>query len=83
MNTVFALRNVTKRFRKVAALDDVTVECGAGHIIGLVGRNGSGKTTLMRHVTGLYLPTSGTCETFGVDTAHLGNTELARIGTVH
>lgn len=73
---------VTKRFGDRAALDDVTLAIPRRSIVGLLGRNGSGKTTLLRHITGLYLPTSGTCRTLGVDAAHLGAQELERIGVV-
>jgi ABC-type multidrug transport system ATPase subunit len=86
---VFELTNVKKRFRSsmtfrsVSALDGVSVVAQGPSIIGLIGRNGSGKTTVLRHITGLYLPTSGSCETFGVPTDKLTPGEMARIGAVH
>ncbi|MEO8194350.1 MAG: ABC transporter ATP-binding protein [Gemmatimonadales bacterium] len=79
---IFELQNVTKRFERVVALDSVTLAVPRRSIIGLLGRNGSGKTTLLRHVTGLHLPTSGRCETFGVRTDSLGPRELSRLGMV-
>jgi ABC-2 type transport system ATP-binding protein len=79
---VFELQNVTKRFDRVVALDSVSVAVPPRSIIGLLGKNGSGKTTLLRHVTGLHLPTSGKCETFGCATSRLGPAELSRIGMV-
>lgn len=82
MNSRFVLTEVTKKFGKATALDSVSITVEGKSIIGLVGKNGSGKTTLLRHVTGLYLPTSGRCETFGVETAKLGPNELSRIGAV-
>ena len=56
---VIELRDVTKRYDEVTALDavDLTVEAGTVHC--LVGPNGSGKTTLFRTVLGLIQPTSG------------------------
>ena len=83
MSNVFELRNVTKRFRKKVALDNVSLSVPPQSIIGLVGRNGSGKTTLLRHVTGLYLPTSGECVTLGTPTRDLGPRELSQIGMVN
>ena len=83
MTQAFELRNVTKRFRKKIALDDVSLAVPPQSIIGLVGRNGSGKTSLLRHVTGLYLPTSGECFTLGCPAAQLGAPELSRIGMVN
>jgi ATP-binding cassette subfamily B protein len=41
------------------ALDDVSIEIGAGEIVALVGENGSGKTTLAKLIAGLYPPQSG------------------------
>jgi len=79
---VFELRDVTKRFGRVVALDSVSLSVPPRSIVGLLGKNGSGKTTLLRHVTGLHLPTSGRCETFGCPTEKLGPRELSRLGMV-
>ena len=73
---VFELQNVSKRFDRVLALDAVTLAVPPRSIVGLLGKNGSGKTTLLRHVTGLHLPSSGRCETFGCPTDKLGPGEL-------
>ncbi|MGH9420724.1 MAG: ABC transporter ATP-binding protein, partial [Thermoanaerobaculia bacterium] len=83
MTNVFEFRSVTKRFGDKVALDAITLAVPPRSIIGLIGRNGSGKTTLLRHVTGLYLPTSGECETLGCRTADLGAAQLSKIGSVN
>lgn len=51
------------------ALDDVSLEIGAGEIVALVGENGSGKTTLAKLLCNLYRPTSGQIRWDGVDIA--------------
>lgn len=83
MTNAFEFRAVTKRFGKKVALDSVSLAVPPRSIVGLIGRNGSGKTTLLRHITGLYLPTSGECETFGCRTANLGATQLSKIGSAN
>jgi ABC-2 type transport system ATP-binding protein len=77
------MQNVSKRFRKTKALDNVTVDVMPGRIIGLLGANGCGKSTLLRHMIGLYLPNGGQCVTFGVEAKSLTPNELGRIGYVH
>jgi len=77
------IRELTKSFMEVRALDQVSLELAPGHIVGLLGPNGSGKSTLLRHIIGLYLPAAGSCCTFGCEAAQLGPSELARIGYVH
>jgi ATP-binding cassette subfamily B protein len=51
------------------ALDDVSLEIGAGQVVALVGENGSGKTTLAKLLCHLYAPTTGRILWDGVDTA--------------
>ncbi|MFJ9629758.1 ATP-binding cassette domain-containing protein [Streptomyces sp. NPDC101175] len=53
------IRSVTKDFRGLRALDDVSLTVGAGEIRGVVGPNGSGKTTLFNVISGFYRPSSG------------------------
>jgi ABC-2 type transport system ATP-binding protein len=54
------LRNVTKRFSGIAAVDGVSFSAKAGQITGYLGPNGSGKSTTMKMITGLIEPTCGT-----------------------
>ncbi len=54
------LKNVTKTFGTLKALDDLTMTVPKGAVYGLVGPNGAGKSTAIRHITGIYRPDSGT-----------------------
>jgi ABC-2 type transport system ATP-binding protein len=58
---------LTKRFGRVAALEDLDLEVHPGEVLGYLGPNGAGKTTTIRLLLGLLRPTSGTCRVFGVD----------------
>ncbi len=59
------LKNVTKRFEDVVAVDNVSFEVEEGELFGLLGPNGAGKTTTIRMICGLLEPTSGTIRIFG------------------
>ncbi len=54
------LRNLTKKFGELAAVDDLTLTIPAGSFFALLGASGCGKTTTLRMVAGLEDPTSGT-----------------------
>ena len=53
------VKNLTKTFDKVVAVDNASFEVPDGSIFGLIGRNGAGKTTTIRMMMGIYLPDSG------------------------
>lgn len=82
-NPIVQMRNVSKTFGKIRALDKIDMDISRGGIIGLLGANGAGKSTLLRHIIGLYLADGGQCITFGTDAAKLTPKELGRIGYVH
>lgn len=57
---VVEIRDITKDFGMVRALDHVNLEIPEGRIIGLLGPNGSGKTTLLKILAGFYAEYEGT-----------------------
>lgn len=59
MSELLEIKNLTKRYGKKTALNNVNLVVEKGHIIGLLGPNGSGKTTLIKIVNGLLTPSSG------------------------
>lgn len=54
------LRNVSRRYGRVRALDDVSMNLASGQIVAVVGLNGAGKTTLLRCLAGVIAPDRGT-----------------------
>ena len=51
--------NVTKKFGRLTALDNVSAVCNKGQTIALIGPNGSGKTTFIKCLLGMVVPDSG------------------------
>lgn len=60
-----ALDNVTKRFGRVVAVDDISLRMPRGSIYGFLGPNGAGKTTTIRMIMSILYPDSGTIEVLG------------------
>ncbi|MFT4413968.1 ABC transporter ATP-binding protein [Fredinandcohnia humi] len=57
-------KHITKRYRGVNSLDNLSFSIKPNTITGLIGRNGAGKTTLLKTIAGFYQPTSGEVEVF-------------------
>lgn len=58
-DAVFSLREVTKTFPGVKALDRVKLDLYPGEVTALIGENGAGKSTLVKTMTGIYQPDGG------------------------
>lgn len=59
VNPIFSLRDISKHFPGVKALDNVQLDLYPGQVTALVGENGAGKSTLVKVMTGIHQPTSG------------------------
>jgi simple sugar transport system ATP-binding protein len=74
------VKNITKTFEGVKALDNVDLSIGKGEIHCLVGENGSGKSTLIKIIGGVYKPDSGAVVINGTETKTLTSIESIRSG---
>ncbi|MGB9809634.1 MAG: ABC transporter ATP-binding protein [Caldanaerobacter sp.] len=67
MEYAIDLKNLTKRFDKIVAVDNLTLKVPANKIFGLLGPNGSGKSTTIRMICGILKPTEGKGFVLGYD----------------
>ena len=76
------VRNLTKRFGGLIAVNDVSFHVEQGEIVGIFGPNGSGKTTTLSLISGMIKPTSGALLWNGDDITHLKPFQIAHWGVV-
>ena len=62
---ILEVKNLTKKFDKFAAVDNISFSLKEGEILGLLGPNGAGKTTTIQMLLGVLTPTKGTIAYFG------------------
>ena len=74
------IRNLTKRFGPLTAVDGVSFDVGRGEVLGFLGPNGAGKSTTMKMVTGFLAPDGGTVRIGGTDIAEDPVAVKRRIG---
>ncbi|MGC3943898.1 MAG: ATP-binding cassette domain-containing protein [Chryseolinea sp.] len=70
MNNVLSVSGLTKYFGKLCAVNNLSMEIGAGHVFGMLGPNGSGKTTTLGMLMGVVNPTRGNFSWFGESAGH-------------
>lgn len=74
------VRNVSRAFDMLRAVDDVSLTVGDHEIVGIIGTNGSGKTTLLNLITGYLQPTSGRILFQGADITGLNPRQVTALG---
>ena len=79
------MRNISKSFPGVRALEAVNFDCAAGEVHAICGENGAGKSTLFKVLGGVYRPDSGTIRVNGRDVsfAHPAQARRAGISIIH
>ena len=71
------VRNLSKHFGAVQALNDLSMQVAAGEVVALAGDNGAGKTTLIKAISGVYKPSSGDI-LLRVEVVHFASPQEAR-----
>ncbi len=77
---MLSVKNVSKNFDGVKALDNCSFDVKEGEILGLIGPNGSGKTTMFNLITGIYDPEKGQIKFRGEDIIELDPYEVSQLG---
>ena len=78
--TVLSVKDMTKHFGPIKAVNGVSFEVQKGEILGLIGPNGSGKSTLFNCILGQLAPSSGTVQINGKSVAGAQAHDLNRLG---
>ncbi len=79
MDHAIVATSLTKRYGRVAAVDDVSFEIAPGEIVGFLGPNGAGKTTTLRMLAGLIRPSRGEGHVLG---QRVPGSSLREVGTM-
>ena len=74
--------DLTKRFKKITAIDRVNFTVHKGEVFGFLGPNGAGKTTTIAMLLGLVRPTAGSAEVLGRDIRRGLSAALRRVGAI-
>jgi len=77
------VQGLSKRYKEIQALDNVSFSVPEGEIFGYLGPNGAGKTTTIRILTGITQPTGGTARIFGHDIIRETIESRRHMGIVH
>jgi ABC-2 type transport system ATP-binding protein len=79
---IIETENLTRRFGRTSALDDVNLCVPEGSIFALLGPNGAGKTTMLETILNVLEPSKGMARILGRDSRNLGPEQLMQIGYV-
>lgn len=82
MNAAILIKELTKRYGSLTALDGVSLEVGEGEMFGLIGPDGAGKSTLYGILSTLLAPESGSASVLGLDTVRDYREIRRRIGYI-
>jgi ABC-type multidrug transport system ATPase subunit len=79
VETVLSIRNLTKNFGRLCAVNDLSLDVKAGEVFGMLGPNGSGKTTTLGMLMGVINPSGGQFTWFGQPPTHLTRKKIGAV----
>ena len=80
MVEILEIKNISKNYGGIKALETVSFQVEEGSITGLIGPNGAGKTTLFNVISGFEKPTSGTAHFEGIEITRLEPHDIVELG---
>jgi ABC-2 type transport system ATP-binding protein len=81
-DSIISIKNLTRQFRDVKAVDDLSIDAKHGDVYGFLGPNGSGKSTTIRLMLGLVKPDAGQIEIFGKNLSKHRHEVLSKTGAL-
>jgi ABC-type multidrug transport system ATPase subunit len=82
MSAIIQVRNLTKSFSEIHAVNDLTFTVNEKVVYGFLGQNGAGKSTTIRMLLTLITPSAGEIEIFGLDLYKHRSEILGRTGAI-
>src|ERR1700693_5849908 len=82
MSSIVTVSNISKHFKEIKAVDDLSFSINEGDIYGFLGQNGAGKSTTIRMLLTLIEPTNGQIEIFGLNLKKHRKKILKQIGAI-
>ncbi len=82
MSAIIQVQGLTKDFREIKAVDDLSFQVPAGSVYGFLGQNGAGKSTTIRMLLTLVKPDSGLIEIFGMNLQKHRKEILRKVGAI-
>lgn len=82
MGVILEIKNLTKKFGGLTAVNDFSFEIQRGEFVGLIGPNGAGKTTVFNLISGFEKPNAGSIRFDGIDITGLKPFQIVNLGLV-
>ncbi|MBO9563458.1 MAG: ABC transporter ATP-binding protein [Niastella sp.] len=82
MSVIIQVNHLSKQYKKLKAVDDISFTVNQGDVYGFLGQNGAGKSTTIRMLLTLIAPTTGSIELFGMDLKKHRKEILRQVGAV-